>query len=816
MMATQSFNKGVDAYKQNHYDAASLHLNKAIRLNPTFAAAYVARGLTKSALNDTKGAIEDYSVAIRLNENFADAYIARGRAKAVLNDTKGAIDDYTRAIRINPNFAPPYRKRAVAKAALNDHKGAIDDYTHAIRLDPNNAAAYHSRGFAKSHLSDHKGAIDDYTHAILLNPNRAVVYHNRGHAKSALDDHQGAIDDYNHAIRLDPNLAETFFQRGSMRQKIDDSDGATSDLKEAARLGHELAQSELINREMVLPVADEDDLSKCTVCQTSFFFAFEERKLAQREAIYGELAKAVGSVIAHDRTHHAQSRSSDSADAKLSTPCVPNTRSEMNHSAAADDDDDGGVAGDAPRCNWRYGSGVVVPESVSNVCFGAVPQTMDKFTLLEDIADHIVDKDSARRLYEKYDNKTNMLKQIRRSDRMIDESMNRHDFDATPVLLHCGHTVCRGCAYTCIRAHENATHDTLFAMVNCPTRCNRQTAFVCDLGVEWLPVDFRRIRLLQSENSKNSASDKPMCSEHKDRVATIRCTNAVCAKFALMCAECDKAEHSARSTCEHVRVPASEMDGSAAAASSSAAAGSLCSQHQQPLTGVCVTDGVPVCDKCLYGHIGHDVKRLDAVCTDWSKKLEALQRSTLTKAHVLSDRVASVQRRFDEMVSSITTHFDSLGRGLVARRDQLLFEARRWRKMQLEESKILAAEASQLSAAAMYERMLLDRVLEPGCGAAAEESKSRVVSVTTSSKHERSDSSASSVLSDAILGNAARQAQASGSAIEMQSAELESSVAMVQAQDMHVVFDATAYESMLGDIESTGVVTVCAVELAKQ
>jgi tetratricopeptide (TPR) repeat protein len=761
----------------------------AIRVDPNNPDRYYNRGNAKSGLNDMKGAIDDYTHAIGIDPNHALAYNGRGRAKADLNDHKGAIDDWTHAIRIDPNDAGRYCNRGVAEYKLDDKKGAIDDCTHAIRLDPNYVRAYCIRGIAKSDLNDMKGAIDDYTHAIRLNPNYADIYTKRGLAKSALNDHKGAIDDFTHVIRLRPNDANAHHNRASAKQSIGDVDGATNDLKEAAQLGHELAMSTLITLQVVLPVAKADDLSKCSVCQTSFVFAFEEGKLAQREVIYHELAKAVRSVIAHDRTHHTHSHASDTTpDAKANTP---NNCSDTRSHSSAD-----ATTSDAPQCNWRYGNGVVVPKSVSNVCFGVVPQTMDRFTTLEDIAYHIVDQDSARRLYQNYDNKTNILEQLRRSDRMIDESMSRHDFDATPVLLHCGHTVCRGCAYTCVRAHTNASHDTLFAMVNCPTRCNRETAFVCDLGVEWLPVDFRRIRLLQKAHENSSR--KPMCSEHKDRAATVRCTNAACAEFALMCAECNEAEHSARRTCGHVRVPASEMD--AATSSPGPAADSLCSVHQQPLTGVCVSDGVPVCDKCLYDHIGHDVKRLDAVCSDWSKKLETLQRSTLMKAHVLSDRVGSVQHQFDELVSSITSHFDSLGRGLVARRDELLFEARRWRKMQLEESKLLAAEASQLSATAMYERMLLDRILEPG----AEDSKSNV------------SGSGSGVLSDAILGSAARQAQAIGSVIALQSTELENSVAMVQPQDMHVVFDSAAHSSMLEDIKSTGAVTVCSVELANQ
>jgi B-box zinc finger len=466
---------------------------------------------------------------------------------------------------------------------------------------------------------------------------------------------------------------------------------------------------------------------------------------------------------------------------------------------------------------------------------------MDKFTLLEDIADRIVDKDSARRLYQQYDSKTKMLKQVRRSDRMIDESMNRDDFDATPLLLHCGHTVCRGCAYMCVRAHENATHDTMFAMVDCPTRCNRQTAFVCDLGVEWLPIDIRRIRLLQEQKQKRQ-QQKPqpiMCSEHKDRVATARCTHVSCANFALMCAECDTTEHSVRSSRAHVRVPASLVPPTMAGASSS-----ICSTHQQPLAGLCVTDGTPVCGECVFDHVGHDVKRLHEVCSDWSKKLETLQRETLIRAHVLSDRAAIVQRSFDDMVSNITTHCGSMVQGANVRRNELLFEARRWRKMQLEEPKMLAAESSKLSATAMYERMLLQRALasRDDCKSAVKKEKptkarparrksSRLSSAqsssssaaaaaaTSSSSSTTSSDSVATLASsvpDAVLGSIATTVHASGSAIKARSVELGNDIDAMRAENMSVVFHNATHEYVLDRIRCMGEVSVRPINIWPQ
>jgi B-box zinc finger len=582
---------------------------------------------------------------------------------------------------------------------------------------------------------------------------------------------------------------------------------------------------------IVLPAAGVDDMELCGVCRASFFFDYDEDKLAQRESIYRELHEAVRKVISHDRTHHSHTYTG--AAKALSNVTSSDSKRPASMRATGDR-----AVSESP-CGWQYGSESVSSESVSDVCFDAVQPGMDQYAVLEDIARHIVDEPSARRLYERYDDKTGLLVACRRSDRMIDESMNRDDFDATPVLLHCGHTVCRGCAYKCVKAHENAKQDTMFAMVDCPTRCNRQTAFVCDLGVEWLPIDIRRIRLLKERSKQPQRNPRQsMCNWHKDRVATARCAHVSCVEAPLMCEECDKTEHSGRNSSKHARVRPSQLS-----ASTAASGDGFCPTHQQPVAGICVTDDMPVCAECLFDHLGHDVKRLSEVCVEWSEQLETLQRETLVRAHVLSGRVASVQQKFDETVHLVNTHFDTIDRCSSVRRNKLLFEARRWRKMQLEESKMLAAESSKLSATAMYERMLLQRALAPcddsksskkkkqnkarrgrrqssrlSSAAAQSSSPSDSAAASTSSSANSSDSVATlaSRLPDVVLGGVASNVHTRGSAIEAQSVELGDGINAMQPEDLSIMFRSATHASVLNRIRRMGVLNVRPVNIWAQ
>ena len=90
---------------------------------------------------DYQGAIENYEEAIKLDPTYAEtpdpsyarAYLNRGLAKARQGDYQGAIQDYDKAIRLDPKLAPAYTNRGLAKVRQGDYKGAIENYEEAIR-----------------------------------------------------------------------------------------------------------------------------------------------------------------------------------------------------------------------------------------------------------------------------------------------------------------------------------------------------------------------------------------------------------------------------------------------------------------------------------------------------------------------------------------------------------------------------------------------------------------------------------------------------------------------------------------------------------
>jgi tetratricopeptide (TPR) repeat protein len=245
-------------------------IEQAIRLQPNYASAYLARGLFRHESNDFRSAIADFDKVISLNPSSGFGYYYRGNAHLVLKNYRGAIADYDQAIRLNPNFAPSYYARGLARAQSQNYRSAIADYDQAIRLNPylliayynranahvqmgnkqeaiadmdkmmrlqsNNSLAYIHRSMIRLQLGDKRGAMADYDQAIRINPNNANIYNHRGFVRASFRDYQGAITDYDQAIRLNPNFAIAYINRGAVRRELKDYQGAIAEFDQAIRL----------------------------------------------------------------------------------------------------------------------------------------------------------------------------------------------------------------------------------------------------------------------------------------------------------------------------------------------------------------------------------------------------------------------------------------------------------------------------------------------------------------------------------------------------------------------------------------------------
>ena len=119
------------AQSNSRYKSRLARLDEAVRLEPRFTAAHIARGKIYDSVGDRERALADYNQAIRSSPEDANAYYGRATVYAALGEEKRAIADFDRSLDLSP-----------ARDAYNDlawllatsPNAALRDGLRAVRL----------------------------------------------------------------------------------------------------------------------------------------------------------------------------------------------------------------------------------------------------------------------------------------------------------------------------------------------------------------------------------------------------------------------------------------------------------------------------------------------------------------------------------------------------------------------------------------------------------------------------------------------------------------------------------------------------------
>jgi tetratricopeptide (TPR) repeat protein len=187
---------------------------------PTTAIAYVMRGTAKAQLNQSQGAIEDYTTAIRLNPRLVIAYNNRGNLQQQLGDFDRALVDFSLVLEIDPQSAIAYNNRAIVYTQRGEFSNAVADYTKAIEIQPNFVSVYNNLGNTYCQMGEYAAALVYYSQSIDLDPDFAVAYSNRANIYRIQGEAVNALVDYDRAIDLDPNLVIAYYNRGICHRQI--------------------------------------------------------------------------------------------------------------------------------------------------------------------------------------------------------------------------------------------------------------------------------------------------------------------------------------------------------------------------------------------------------------------------------------------------------------------------------------------------------------------------------------------------------------------------------------------------------------------
>lgn len=133
-------------------------------------------GLRKNLLGLYPEAAADYSKAIGIDPSFAEAYLKRGILRyKLLKQYEESFDDFNKVVELDPACPAGFLYRGIVKCHLLQFSDALADFDRAIELDPNEERAYFNRGKSKYMLKyDKEEVCADLNRAICLHSTAAA------------------------------------------------------------------------------------------------------------------------------------------------------------------------------------------------------------------------------------------------------------------------------------------------------------------------------------------------------------------------------------------------------------------------------------------------------------------------------------------------------------------------------------------------------------------------------------------------------------------------------------------------------------------
>lgn len=148
-------------------------------------------------------AIDIYTKAIKQAPTYAYAFISRGIAYASIGELDRAVSNFSDALKVDPKYTEVYNNRGVVLEYMGRYNRAVEDLTKAIECDPTFAQLYYNRGLAYSYKGRHDMAIPDFDMAIELKPNYSRAYLGKAIACEKSGRKEEAVDAYKKALEYD-------------------------------------------------------------------------------------------------------------------------------------------------------------------------------------------------------------------------------------------------------------------------------------------------------------------------------------------------------------------------------------------------------------------------------------------------------------------------------------------------------------------------------------------------------------------------------------------------------------------------------------
>jgi tetratricopeptide (TPR) repeat protein len=239
--AWEIVNKGAALSNLGRDKEALMYFDQALKLLPTFDAAWLNKGVVLARSGKYDDALVCYGKAIEINSNNADAWYNRGFAYQQKKMLEPSLEAYEKAVELNPLFEGAWLNKGVILRRLKRETEAFESYDRVLAINSNSAVAWFNKGFALSSVGRLREALESYDKALAINPNFLEVWLNRGVALRKSNRLIEAAVCYDKALAIQPRHADALYNKGLVLLKLGQKPEAQSAFQKAAALDPKIA-----------------------------------------------------------------------------------------------------------------------------------------------------------------------------------------------------------------------------------------------------------------------------------------------------------------------------------------------------------------------------------------------------------------------------------------------------------------------------------------------------------------------------------------------------------------------------------------------
>src|SRR5271165_592456 len=226
---------GMIAGQAGNFQEAVQLIDRALRVDPTNAAAYSNRGIALKGLKRWDAALASFDQAIALKADHV-SYSNRGNVQRELRQFAAALASYEQALAIRADYAEGYYNRGVLLNDLKRWDEALASFDQAIALKADYAEAYCNRGTVLQERRRLAEALADFDRAIGLRPELAEAHSNRGNVLRELKRFEEALSSCERAIAIKGEFAEACLNRGHALRDLGQYEAAIASYERAIAL----------------------------------------------------------------------------------------------------------------------------------------------------------------------------------------------------------------------------------------------------------------------------------------------------------------------------------------------------------------------------------------------------------------------------------------------------------------------------------------------------------------------------------------------------------------------------------------------------